>query len=131
MTAQDRILRACNHPDGPRSEVDMGKGEIIMVCLDCWNRSVTARKAERKAQLADHWQQIAREQATEMQKAGATIGQRVSYFAPAMIGLGGMLITGTIKLNRNGVAVVRMDSKCNGRRETEWTKAWKHWRDRP
>ena len=54
MTAQDRILRACvaaGHAAGQRPTVDL-HGEMIAVCAPCWNTSVFARRAERKAQLA-------------------------------------------------------------------------------
>lgn len=54
MDAQTTILRACGHPTHPSRvcEVDMGKGERLRVCADCYNASVAARRAERKAYLA-------------------------------------------------------------------------------
>ena len=52
MDVQETILRACSHEGERRSEVKMPGGEIIWVCCDCWNASVYARRAERKAALA-------------------------------------------------------------------------------
>jgi len=106
----------------------MGAGETLAVCVDCWNSSVYARRAARKSQLADHWKQFRNEQATEMLAAGASIGDRVSYFAPSMLGaaFGGLLITGQIVANRNGVAVVKLDRQHDGKTQTAWNKGWKH-----
>lgn len=123
------ILRACNHTDRPRSEVLIRKGETLLVCTPCWNESVYTRRAERKQQLAGHWQAYREQQDREMLAAGATIGQRVYYFAPSMLGLGGITVRGTITRNRNQIAVVRLDAKFDGRRYTEWTKAWRLARD--
>lgn len=49
-TPVDTIL-ACTHPTG-RACVDVGGGRMVDCCSACWNASVTARRAERKAQLA-------------------------------------------------------------------------------
>lgn len=125
MNAQTAILRACQHPTSNPCEVNMGKGERLNVCSDCWNAGYRARKAERKQQLAEHWTQYRAEQACAMSEAGAKVGQRVQYFAASMLGLGGILITGQIVTNRNGVAVIRLDSKYDGKRFTAWSKAWK------
>ena len=51
--AATAILRQCAHTDRQRSEVTMSKTETIFVCCDCWNTHVTARRAARKAQLAE------------------------------------------------------------------------------
>jgi len=124
MTAQDTILRACAH--APQScEVNMGKGEIIRACSECWNQSVYARRAERKRELAAHWNEYRTRQTEAMREAGATFGQRVSYFCRSMLGFGGVLVTGTIVANRNGIAVVRLDRIVDGHKQTEWTKAWR------
>ena len=127
MSIQVDILRACNHTDRPRSEVLIRKGETILTCTPCWNESVHARRAERKQQLAAHWQQERERQDREMQAVGATIGQKVYYFAPSMLGgfFGGITVTGTIARNRNQIAVIRLDEKHNGERYTQWTKAWR------
>jgi hypothetical protein len=103
----------------------MGKGEKIFVCGDCWNASVYARRADRKRQLAEHWRAYAQGQQEAMSYAGAFIGQRVGYFCRSMLGLGGFTVFGTIIANRNGVAVVRLDQKWDGKRQTEWNKGWK------
>jgi hypothetical protein len=118
---QDEILRACSHADRLTSEVTMGRGEIINVCCDCWNASVAARRSARKAQLAEHWTKYREVQAIAMQDAGAHIGQRVQYFAASMLGpcFGGILVTGTIRVNRNAVAYVHLDRSFNGKKSTE------------
>lgn len=51
MTDQEQILRICNHVNRSCA-VNMGHGETLQVCDTCWNASVQARKAARKAQLA-------------------------------------------------------------------------------
>ena len=124
---QDEILRACHHTDRQTSEVRMGHGEILMVCCECWNASVYARRSARKAQLADHWTKYRDVQAIAMQEAGAEVGQRVQYFAASMLGpaFGGLLVKGTIRVNRNGVAYVHLDHAHNGKHSTEWNKGWK------
>jgi hypothetical protein len=124
---QDEILRACHHADRQTSEVQMGHGEILMVCCQCWNASVAARRSARKQQLADHWKAYSKKQAVAMREADADVGQRVQYFAASMLGprFGGLLVTGTIRLNRNGVAIIRLDHAHNGKHSTEWNKAWK------
>ena len=52
MDAQETILRNCQHEERYRSLVDMGHGERLLVCCECWNAGVAARRAVRKAQLA-------------------------------------------------------------------------------
>lgn len=50
---QTEILRACTHRDKATCEVSRTREhEALMVCVDCWNAGVYARRAERKAQLA-------------------------------------------------------------------------------
>jgi hypothetical protein len=102
----------------------MGKGERLNVCADCWNRSVYARKAARKQQLAEHWQKYRAEQKVAMDAAGAQLGDSVQYFCRSMLGFGGLLVTGTITANRNGIAVIRLDRIVDGKRFAQWNKAW-------
>lgn len=83
MATQTEILRACNHERKP-CEVNMGHGEILNVCAECWNQSVDARRRNRKAQLAEHWQEYRAKQIEAMKAAGAAVGDRVQYFAPSM-----------------------------------------------
>jgi hypothetical protein len=124
---QDQILRACDHTDRQTSEVTMGHGEIIKVCCQCWNASVSARRNARKLQLAEHWTKYREAQAVAMHDADAHIGQRVQYFAASMLGaaFGGILVTGTIRVNRNAVAYVHLDRSFGGKKSTEWNKSWK------
>lgn len=124
---QITILRACNHSHRP-CEVNLGtnrKPEVIHVCSDCWNASVYAQRDERKAQLADHWAKVREAQAQAMQAAGQHVGQRVSYFCLSMLGIGGYVVTGTIKRNRNGIAVIKFDCPQSGKTSTEWARGWK------
>ena len=54
MSTQEGIIRGCTHPEretDARSEVRLSKGVTVYCCCDCWNRSVTARRAEEKARL--------------------------------------------------------------------------------
>ena len=51
--AATAILRQCGHTDCQDSEVRMSKTETLMVCCNCWNAHVYARRAARKAQLAE------------------------------------------------------------------------------
>jgi hypothetical protein len=127
MPTQDEILRACDHSDRQRAETNMGHGEIIPVCCDCWNASVQARRRDRKIQLAEYWAEHRTKQAEVMRKAGAEVGQRVQYFAPSMLGgfFGGITYKGTIRRNRNGVAYVQLDQASNGKRSTVWHVAWR------
>ncbi len=127
MPTQDEILRACDHSDRQRAETNMGRGEILKVCADCWNASVYARRQDRKLQLATHWQEYRTKQAEAMKAAGAEVGQRVQYFCPSMLGafFGGITVKGIIRVNRNGVAYVQLDQASNGTRATEWNKGWK------
>lgn len=126
MSAQDTILRACQHERKP-CEVNMGKGEVIFTCSDCYNASVYARRAERKLQLSEHWQGYSREQREAMREVGAEVGQLVTCFLPSMLGgyFGGITLTGRIVLNRNGVAIVKLDRPYNGAHSTTWHKGWK------
>ena len=127
MTAQEATLRACNHSPRP-CEVNLGtnrKPEILHVCSDCWNASVVARRTERKAQLAEHWDAYRKAQAEAMQQVGQKVGDTVSYFCACMLGIGGYVVTGTIKLNRNRIAVIKFDRPQNGKHSTEWAKGWK------
>lgn len=127
MTTQQTILRACTHSHQP-CEVNLGtnrKPEVIFVCSDCWNTSVYAARDERKAQLAEHWRKVREAQDAAMLAAGQQIGQKVSYFAMSLLGIGGYLVTGTIKRNRNGIAVIKFDCPQNGKMSTEWCKGWK------
>lgn len=124
MTTQQTILRSCSHASRP-CEVNMGRGEVITVCSDCWNRSVYAARDERKAQLAAHWNTVREAQDTALLSAGQKIGDRVSYFCASMLGIGGYIVTGTIKRNRNGIAVIRFDHPQQGKHSTEWCKGWK------
>lgn len=128
MTAQQTILRACNHSQGTLSEVNLGtnrKPEIIHVCNDCWNKSVYAARDERKAQLAEHWKEHRKGQDAAMLEAGQREGDRVSYFCASLLGIGGYTVTGTIRRNRNGIAIIKFDHPQNGKTCTEWCKGWK------
>ena len=127
MTAQETILRACRHDTRIGADTDMGNGEIIRVCVDCWNASVQARRAARKVQLSNHWGEYRVKQAAEMRKVGAEIGQRVFYFAPSMLGafFGGCTYHGRITRNRNDIAVVRLDAPSGGHRFTAWHVGWR------
>ena len=54
--AATQILHDCDHPPLPGHypcEVRMGKGIVLPVCMACWNAHVAARRAARKAQLAE------------------------------------------------------------------------------
>ena len=126
MSAQSAILRACSHDPKP-CEVNMGKGEILFTCAECYNASVYARRAERKTQLAEFWGKHAAEQAAAMRDAVATVGQRVQYFCPSMLGayFGGITLTGRIVKNRNGVAIVKLDRPYNGQLSAAWHNGWK------
>lgn len=127
MTTQQAILRACNHSHQP-CEVNLGtnrKPEVINVCSECWNKSVYAARDERKAQLAEHWKKYREVQAAEMQAAGQREGDRVSYFCASLLGIGGYVVTGVIKLNRNRIAIIKFDCPQNGKTSTEWAKGWK------
>ena len=127
MTRQDEILRGCNHLGGQTCEVSMPRGEVLSVCSECWNASVYVRRAERKQQLANHWKEYREAQAVAMENAGAHVGQRVHFFAASMLGpmFGGLVVTGTIRVNHNGVCYVRLDRPANGKKTTEWNRAWK------
>jgi hypothetical protein len=52
MDTQTAIILGCTHPTG-RACVDVGGGRLVDCCTACWNASVTARRAARKAQLAE------------------------------------------------------------------------------
>ena len=105
----------------------MGKGEILFTCANCYNASVYARRAERKLQLSEHWQGYSREQREAMREVGAVPGQRVTCFLPSMLGgyFGGITLAGRIVLNRNGVAIVKLDRPYNGAHSAAWHKGWK------
>ena len=126
MGAQETILRACQHPHRP-CEVNMGRGEVIHTCADCYNASVDARRRERKNQLAVFWNDFRAKQEKAMREANAHVGQRVSYFCPSMLGgfFGGLTLTGRIVLNRNLVAIVKLDRPYNGQKSCQWHNGWK------
>lgn len=125
--AQEAILRECAHREASRSEVDMGHGERLPVCVDCWNRSVQARKAGRKASLMKYWAEYAAAQSRAMAEVGASVGQRVERFFPSMLGefFGGLTLHGRIIRNRNGVAIVKLDSPYNGKTTCSWSVGWR------
>ncbi len=59
MTNQESIIRACTHTsaaDYTTSDITLSTGESVHCCCACWNQSVYARRAERKAQLKAHAQ---------------------------------------------------------------------------
>jgi hypothetical protein len=60
-----------------------------------------------------------------MQTAGQQDGQKVSYFCMSLLGIGGYVVTGTIKRNRNGIAVIKFDRPQSGKTSTEWARGWK------
>lgn len=126
MNAQETILRACSHERKP-CEVNMGHGEILHTCADCYNASVDARRQERKHQLSVHWNKYRAEQEKAMRAADAHVGQRVSYFCPSMLGayFGGITVTGRIVLNRNQIAIVKLDRPYDGKTSTAWHNGWK------
>lgn len=105
----------------------MGRGEVLPVCSDCYNASVYARRAERKTQLAEHWRVFADKQKQSMRECGAQVGQRVTSFYPSMLGpyFGGLTLTGRIALNRNGIAIVKLDRPYNGQHSAAWHNGWK------
>jgi len=125
VTAQETILRACQHPHSGQLNVNMGRGEMLSACVDCWNSSVTARREERKAQLAEHWRKYAEEQRQAMESVGAKVGQRVQYFCRSMLGFGGVTVNGVIALNRNGVPVIKLDQVVDGKKQAAWNKGWR------
>ena len=51
--AATQILRDCRHTDRQSCEITMSKTETLMTCCDCFNSQVYARRAARKAQLAE------------------------------------------------------------------------------
>ena len=57
--AATAILRQCTHGSHP-CEVQMSKPEILQVCCACYNAHVSARRAARKAQLAERPNDCAR-----------------------------------------------------------------------
>ena len=125
VNAQDSILRACQHSDRQHDEVQMEHGETLQVCCDCWNASVAARRAERKAQLAEFWQRERTKQTCAMNAVGARPGDRVHIFLHnSLILFYTLELVGTIKLNRNSIAVIKLDAPYQGRAFVPWSKEW-------
>ena len=65
----------------------------------------------------------------QVRAAGLLLGDRVSYFAPALFGLGGMVHEGTLCSGKYGLPFVRMDHKAmtsrGYRKSIPWQPAWK------
>jgi len=122
---QLRILRACQHVDVMRCGVRVSATELLDVCLPCIHAGREAFDAGRKAYLAAWWHSQASVQSTAMKDCQVDIGMRVQRFCPSMLGFGGVTLTGTVTRNRNGMAVVRMDAKCSGRRFDTWNRGWR------
>jgi hypothetical protein len=120
--AADAILMNCSH-DAKGSEIKMPGGKTITCCCDCWNQHVYARRAARKAELAEHNAGLKVAGTAAMSEVGAKSGDQVRRFFPSFIGIGGIELTGQIVMRR-GLPYVRFDQKYDGRREMMWSKSW-------
>lgn len=59
----------------------------------------------------------------EVEQAGYQVGDRVSYFARSMMGIGGLIVTGTVKKRKK--YFVALDRNCQYQGKTaHLTKAW-------
>jgi hypothetical protein len=129
LAKQEAILRACQHRDRTLCGVRVSAAELLYVCLPCIHAGREVYDAGRKAYLAAWWHSQASVQSSAMKDCQVAIGIRVQRFCCAMLGFGGVTLTGIVVKNRNGMAVVRMDAKCNGRRFTHWDRSWKPVKD--
>ncbi len=71
----DRILETCAHTDVYRSEVHRPGGETLLVCCDCWNRHVHARRAARRQELAEWRATLPRCERCGKKPANWTVGR--------------------------------------------------------
>lgn len=122
------VYQSCTHRDRSVIHVWLSKREYV-VCRECLHAGRAICDASRKEYLAAYWRSKASIQSTQLKDCQVSIGMRVQRFCPSMLGLGGMTLTGTLVKNRNGIAVVRMDQKCNGKRFTCWDYGWRERKD--
>jgi hypothetical protein len=99
MKTQKEIILACTHAletDKPNVKIN---GEDVRCCTECWNQSVVARKAIRKAELAEK----RAEGVAYWTSRGIAIGETVTMLGQGM--LGPVRVFGTAKSGGVGAYV--------------------------
>lgn len=76
------------------------------------------QKRRYDAKTAEIYEQYNR----EVEKAGYKIGDKVSYFARSMLGIGGMVVNGTVRKGKK--YFVKLDVSFNGKKTAHLTTAW-------
>lgn len=100
MTRQTEIIRACTHEPKP---CDTTAG---LCCSDCWNASVYARRADRRAELAASLAAGKLEGARYWEARGVRVGQTVYRVARSMLNpLATVRVEGRACVNRGGAYV--------------------------
>jgi hypothetical protein len=59
----------------------------------------------------------------QVEAAGYKVGDKVSYFAVSMLGIGGMTVCGTVAKRKK--YYVKLDGSFNGQKTAHLTKAWR------
>lgn len=115
MTTQSAIIHACSHE--PKScETTAGR-----CCSACWNASVYARRAERKAALAASLAAGKAEGARYWEARGIRVGQAVYRTARHMLNpMAAVRVSGVACVNRGG-AYVRSTAQRGALAPEGWT----------
>lgn len=95
---------------------------------NAWNahhREVRAARKVQESAAANESLSVALE---ALAAAGLRIGARVTYFAASMLGLGGMVVEGTVCVYRGRLMVKcrgKVDTTAGCRRYVTWNRGWK------
>lgn len=102
-STQEKIVLACTHPNATgETSIRRDDGSVALVCCDCWNKSVYARRDELKAANA------ARKAAGVAAWAarGVKVGDKLVRYAQHMLVPGPSLkCVGVAKAGRSGAYV--------------------------
>jgi hypothetical protein len=79
--------------------------------------------AEQKKRYDVNLEKEYREYNDQVEKAGYKIGDKVSYFARLMLGIGGVVVKGTVAKRKK--YYVKLDVEFNGKKTAHLTNAWK------
>ena len=97
--------------------------KYLNYCTDAQRAESAALYAEQKQRYDEKKNADTAVEKKQVDAAGFKAGDRVNYFARSFLGLGGMLVTGTIGKRKK--FYVKLDQPFNGKTTAHLTSAWK------